>query len=252
MKKDHNRQLAHELLIFLGILMLIFFILRLWPILLLALVAILVYALRMLFLTCKAPPTVVPEDPTPPASAEPPDTELAIQQRAFALLQRRITESVSREYPSARWVWAESNAFEKFISNIPLILLLNNAGGYRKATVRTHELMFCDLTYETVASDAETTPDADDDTSPEDESLPDTPAEPVNYELLAFEWVEKNILNLNIHCNEAIAEGKETFLICAELLPIVDSWPDISDELLRNGFAEAEVLEDGIQVNLPH
>ena len=252
MKKDHNRQLAHELLIFLGILMVIFFILRLWPILLLALVAILVYALKMLFLTCKAPPMVVPEDPTLPVSAEPPDTEHIIQQRAFALLQRRITESVCREYPSARWIWAEPNAFEKFICNMPLLLLLNNAGGYRKATVLTRELMFCDLTYETVAPDAETTTEPEDDTSPEDERLPDTPTEPVNYELLAFEWVEKNILNLNIHGNEAIAEGKETFLIHATLLPHADSWPDICEELLRNGFTEAKVLEDGIQVNLPH
>ena len=129
---------------------------------------------------------------------------------------------------------------------------MNNAGGYRKATVWTRELMFCDLVYETVASDAEPTIEPEDDASSEDESSPDTPAEPVNYELLAFEWVEKNILNLNTRCNEAIAEGEETYLIRAELLPIVDSWPDICEELLHNGFTEAEVLEDGIQVNLPH
>ena len=90
------------------------------------------------------------------------------------------------------------------------------------------------------------------------ETLEETPPETdemkepetVNYEYLAFEWVDAHVLTLNNRSNEAIAEGKSTFLIPTEELPDVESWPDVCQQLIKNGFSDAVVEENGILVNL--
>lgn len=75
---------------------------------------------------------------------------------------------------------------------------------------------------------------------------------PVNYELLAYEWTEAHIVELNARCNEAIAEGKESVLLTAEELPVKESWPDICNELIRAGIENAVCQDAGIQINLTH
>ena len=79
---------------------------------------------------------------------------------------------------------------------------------------------------------------------------PEEEPETVDYGLLAFEWVEANLQALNAQCNEVIGQGKDSFRIPASQLPHGDSWPLICKELLRNGFAFAEPLADGIQVQI--
>jgi len=246
MKKDHNRQAAHEIMIFLGVLILILFILRLWPILLLALVGVLICALRMLWLSYKITEQVkaAPEE-KPIREVVKPIDEKSIYEQAFSLYQRRITEEVTAEYPGAHWIWAEPKAYDRFICGDTALILLNNAGGYQKALVKPHNLTFAGLSYETVSTESEPANSDELDTE-------ELTREPANYELLAFDWVEKNLLDLNALGNETIAQGENSFLIPSEILPHPDSWPDICEELLRNGFAEAEALEYGIQVSLPH
>ena len=75
---------------------------------------------------------------------------------------------------------------------------------------------------------------------------------PVNYELLAYEWTEAHIVELNARCNEAIAEEKESVLLTAEELPVKESWPDICNELIRAGLENAVCQDAGIQINLTH
>ena len=254
MKNNPSWNLAYEILIFLGVVILILFISKLWVLLFLAVIALLVCALRMLFLKFKSP-AAAPEPVQAPEAVRP-DTEMDIQLRAFGLLQRRITEAVLAKHPTGRWVWAEGRAFERFIHGLPLNILLNGAGGFRAVLVRTHNLLFLTLEYEPAPLVLDAPPSPTEDMPPMEADAP-MEAEPVesapaNYELAAFEWMGQNLERLNIHCEMALNDGQEQFLILQTLLPHPDIWPDICGELLRNGFSQAEALEGGIQVTLPH
>ena len=219
---------------------LLFFITRLWPIVFLAVFLLFICVIRLLFLK---PKPVTEEPAPPPAEPEKPDTEPDIVRRAFGLIQKRITECLVASYPDARWVWSRPNAMSLISEGKPVFILLNRAGGYRKAEVIISQLQFKTLRFETVAKDlpeAPTTPEAP--TPPEEE-----PGE-VNYGLLAFEWVEANSLKLNRLCNDSIARKENNLLIPADNLPVAESWQDLCDELIHNGFVEAEITGDGLRI----
>ena len=141
-----------------------------------------------------------------------------------------------------------SDAFGQFSEGRPLTILLNGAGGYRKAAVQVKDLQLVGLVYESVqGSDV---PETESESGePEDGEHSQQP-EPVDYGLLAFEWVEANLQRLNSQSNEAVACGQSGFRIPAEELPHGDSWPAVCTELVRNGFASAAPLADGIQVEI--
>ena len=123
--------------------------------------------------------------------------------------------------------------------------MLNRAGGYQSALVQVHNLQFCGLDYATsehLQEPNSTELEEAQDAAPKQES--------VDYGLLAFEWVDANLQGLNVRCNEVIAQGQDSFRIPAEQLPHGDSWPNICTELIRNGFAAAEPLADGILVQI--
>lgn len=272
MDHEKKRRIAYEVLVLLGVLVLLTFVVRLWPILLLVMLAIIVCALRLLFLKAKTVEVIAPATPPP----EPPphalsgsrsehlglDTEISLVQKAFGLLQRRITEQVELQYPGARWIWGIPNAIERFKNNEPLIVLLNGAGGYQKAQVQVHNLLFKGLYYRTAPTQpippmtpAEQRerdidlPDDDDETDGEVEDIPPDDV-PINYGRLAFEWVDANMMDLGAKYNEAIAAGLPEMLIPSEDLPHPDSWTDVCEELKRNGFSVADFCEDGIRVNI--
>lgn len=81
---------------------------------------------------------------------------------------------------------------------------------------------------------------------------PEQPAQPegVDYGLLAFEWTEANLQRLCTQKSEAISNGWTEFHVSAEELPHGDSWPSICAELIRNGFADAQPVADGIQISI--
>ena len=256
-KKELKGRIAAEALVFLGVVLLLAFIIRIWPIILLALAVMLICVLRLLFLRVR---TVKVVEPTPPVP-EPPqtETELGIIAKAFGLLQRRITEQLELQYPGARWVWGVTNAIERFRCGEPLIIMLNRAGGYQRAQVAVHNLIFKGLYYQTAEAQPvqpavpETPrriepPDPFGDGFEFDEPLPDEA--PINYGRLAFDWVDANIADINTRYNESIAKNQSEMLIPSEELPHPDSWPDVCEELKRNGFTAADFCEDGIVVNI--
>ena len=223
MTREQKKQKRNEVLTIMGLMALLVFTTRLWPILLLMMIGVFAYALWLLFHLEKQP-----EPPSPLLLGLPaPVSEETVLADAFSLLQRRITEQIVARYPDAKWIWAAADARERFEKGGELIILLNRAGGYRMAMVLVNHLQFCGLDY-----------------------APKPRQETVDYGLLAFEWVDANLQNLNAQCNEVIAQGKDTFRIFASQLPHGDSWPLICKELLRNGFASAEPLADGIQVQI--
>ena len=243
MTREQKKQKRREVLTIIGMMASLVFITRLWPILLLMIIGVFAYALWLLFYLEKKPePTMQP----PLLGLPAPVTEETVLADAFTLLQRRITEQVANRYPDARWVWGVSDARDRFERGGELVILLNGAGGYRGAVVQVNRLQCCGLAYTVAEQTPSTVPEEE---SEEDETL-ESQQETVDYGLLAFEWVDANLQDLNTQCNEAIAQGRDSFRILASQLPHGDSWPLICKELLHNGFATAEPLADGIQVQI--
>lgn len=243
MNPEKKKQAVSDMMTLIVMLGVLVATVRLWPILLLLLIGVIGYALWALVQVRKQP---VQAEPAPLPMLPAPATEQSVLNGAFGLLQRRISETVTGRYPDARWVWSVSDAFSQFTSGRPLAILLNSAGGYQKATVQVKDLQFVGLTY----GDS---PDA----GPHQDSQPEQPEEnsqeepePIDFGLLAFEWVEANLQKLNAQGNETVAGGKTEFRIPAEELPHGDGWPAVCAELTRCGFAGAVPVADGILVKI--
>jgi len=250
MDKESKQGCAYHMLILLGVILLLAFIKKLWPIILIALAGLVIVGLKLAFSKAQPAEDDIPaEQPATP----PPETEFSIIQKSFGLLQRRISEQVALQFPGAKWVWGVTNAVNSFRNNEPLFILLNGAGGYKKVHIVIYNLMFNGLRYIT-AEHANPQPEIRE--SPrddvvvhlEEEPLPEDA--PINYGRLAFEWVDSNMSDINEKYNEAIAQHKACLLIPAEDLPHPDSWPDVCEELKRIGFAVAEICEYGITINI--
>ena len=132
-QKEFKRRMAYEVLIILGMLALLTFICRLWPILLLIILGIFIAAIRLLFLSSKKVEVIEPMPQAPEPVKEP--TERDVRELAYAVILKRITELITDEYPDARWVWENPNAKQCIQNGEEVYVLLNRAGGYRRAKV---------------------------------------------------------------------------------------------------------------------
>jgi len=256
MNKDQKRRISHEGFIFLGSLIALCFVGGIWPAFLLGLLGLSIYAIIKVRLLKKqvdrTPPVSTPVSVLPEPQIE---TEQDMLKYAYSIIQKRITEKVLSEYPNARWIWEHPNTLQLIINNEPVFILLNRAGGYRKATITIQNLQFVGLSYVDAnppdpVNNNPSEPPEDADRDDEDDDN-DADRDPINYELLAFEWVEAHAFDLNRLCNEAFGKGDKTALIPASMLPEQVSWPSICQELARTEFPGAKLTSDGIQVTLP-
>lgn len=252
MDKSKKRHIAYEALTLLGVVILLCFITRLWPILLLALAGAVIAAVVLLFASLRKPEAVILP---PPAAPSVPDNERDLIRMAFTILERRITEAVLCDYPGARWVWETPHPEKTLHAGGELCIILNHAGGFRRAQVTVADLQFVNLSY-TAAPSKEAKDDANE--SPEAKSQGETDTQedmespmPVNYELVAFEWVEDHISYLSDQCNEAIARGDDRFVIPASVLPVKESWPAVCAELEKHDFTDTEPMDDGVAIATP-
>lgn len=239
--KDFKRHMAYEAMVVLGMLALLTFICRLWPLLLLAILGVLIAAVRLLFLSSRRVETIQPLPDFPETADEP--TEKDVQELAYAVILRRVTELVLSEYPEARWVWEKPNAERLIRENQEVFILLNRAGGYRRARVLIQNLQVLGMEYGSTAPEAE---------SEQEGHVPEPDEEPENqnYELLAFEWADAHIFDLNARCNEAIGEHLSELVLSSEELPVRESWADICRELKRAGLEDVQCVSEGIRINL--
>lgn len=241
-KKDQKRHMAYEALVLLGMLALLTFICRLWPILLLIILGIFAAVIRLLFLSSRKIEVIVPLPLLPEPVKE--TTEKDVQVLAYSVILRRVTELVLSEYPEARWVWEAPNAEKLIQESQEVFILLNRAGGYRRAKVVIRNLQVVGIEYNPqVEENAVLEPE---DNAPEPEEEPEVQ----NYELLAFEWADAHIFELNARCNEAIGENLSELILLAEELPVRESWADICQELIRAGLTDVQCVSEGIKINL--
>ncbi len=255
--KELKRRLVHEILIFLGLMALLFLIIQIWAPLLLMIPVILFVGFLLLVLLKRPEKADTEKPPAAPAALPRPETEKDVLRRAYSVIQRRISEDVEALYPTARWQWVTPNAMVRIETDDPIAIILSGAGGYRKASVRIHNLAYKGLLFETV-TEPETLAHSDEgarsltinssedivsDESSEYESSP-------SYDYLAFEWVDSRLLDLNGCANEAIGRGQGTLLIPEAELPHKDSWPAICHQLVASDFLEAVPYPDGIHISL--
>ena len=242
-KKDWQRHMAYEALVILGVLALLLFVCRLWPILLLAMLGIITATLRLLFLSS---PQVRPLEPMPPGAHKPParTPEEAQASQAFGNLQVQITRQVREEYPNARWVWKTPQMRERLRQGEEAAILLNRAGGYREAAVRPLEGGQVEIRY-LLPPEA---PAAQGAVSQEEEPAAQTPV-PEDHSLFAFEWVEAHMEELGALYNECIAQKQDFLILTGGDLPEPAAWPALCQELTRNGLISS-MAEDGIQIQI--
>lgn len=256
MKHDQNKRIAHEILIFMALLALLCFVVRLWPAVFLFVLGIFAAALRLLFLSTKKVEVIEPANPVEPPPKKP-LTEQDVLRDAYGVIQMRITDEVAARHPAARWVWETPNAQAAIQEGKPAYILMNGAGGYRKARVVVENLQFHGLDYDCAKERNTLVSEEKAASIPVDSPYKDAAKgeqdfpEPVNYELLAFEWVDEHMGLLNERCHEAIAKKDDHLLIPTTDLPAKESWKDICQQLIRNGFSLAMDTEEGIRVNLP-
>lgn len=242
-KKNWQRHLAYEALVILGVLALLLFVCRLWPILLLAMLRIIIATLRLLFLSS---PQVRPLEPMPPGVHKPPARTMEETQvsQAFGNLQVQITRQVRQEYPNARWVWKTPQMRERLQQGEEVAILLNRAGGYREAAVRPLEGGQVEIRYLLPPE----VPAAQEAVPQEEEPAAQTPV-PEDYSLSAFEWVEAHMEELGTLYNECIAQKQDFLLLTGGDLPEPAAWPALCQELTRNGLISS-MAEDGIQIQI--
>lgn len=277
-EKERMYRILYDTLVLLCVVALLLFVCRIWPILLLVLLCIVIAMARLVFLSPKQ--VCVAEDK--PESGKLSDvTEQGVRTLAYAVILRRITELVTQKYPNASWVWESPLALQQIEFGGTVSILLNRAGGYRRAKVMIHNLQVVGFEFEmpmlpgSCVSD-EKEPGTMHSQGKEKEALQkenvqkdkavqreretemqtgkknDPEPDPMkeNYELIAFEWVEANIIRLNDQCNEAIGNGLTDLLITTEQLPVPESWENIRKELLRTGLEEVVCCKEGITINL--
>lgn len=242
-KKEWQRRMAYEALVILGVLALLLFVCRLWPILLLAMLGIIAATLRLLFLSS---PQVRPLEPMPPGAHKPSarTTEETQVSQAFGNLQVQITRQVREQYPNARWVWKTPQARERLRCGEEAAILLNRAGGYREAAVRPLEGGQVEIRYLLPPE----VPAMQEAVSQEEEPAAQTPV-PEDHSLSAFEWVEAHMEELGALYNECIAQKQDSLLLTGGDLPEPAAWPALCQELTRNGL-ESTMAEDGIQIHI--
>lgn len=248
--KNNQRHWTYEALVILGQLALLTYITRLWPILLLIILGIFIATLRLLFLSSKKVEPVKPLLALPPPIKPPKETD--VQSMAYCIIQQRITHILLGRFPDARWIWENPRAKEDIMAGNPVYVLLNKAGGYRRGHVIIRQLQVFDVVFE------EEKPQSDPavpNPAPAPKPAPVPPAPPAedadepmpeNFGLIAFSWVEAHVMELNDHCNEAIAEGLSEYLIPADELPVSESWEEVCKVLIRNEFHGAQCCDEGI------
>lgn len=234
MEKRMNQ--LFKAVIVLGIIAVVALVFRLWAIFFIALALFVGGRIWMHILKSKMP------EPTEPKT-RPVKT---ISRGTPEGICEQVSMWVNTEFPNAKWVWAQSDTLKHVALGEDVFIILNGAGGYRRARVCITENTVSGIEYMKAPAGAATgqTPIRED----VETNSPEEPGE--NYELMAYEWVEAHINELNERLNEAIGCGEAEYLLKAQELPITECWESVCGELKRAGVSDAVCVQDGIKITI--
>ena len=241
-KPNDVKGFAQDALIIICLVIFLSFMFRFWPITILAIIALLVV---LVIRACKKQPQeeVVHEQPQERQSKLITDKDLFPLE--YGVLTSKISQLVEQEYPGAQWIWERPNVRKLLQNGEEIFIRLNKAGGYRRVKVHITNLFVRGLEVVPKANEQQVKPIQE----KEPEVTKEEPMK-VNYELMAFDWVENHIAELNERCNNAIGDGKDSILLTAEELPVQESWASICEELKRMDLSAVEMIPEGIKITL--
>ena len=128
--RERKRNIAYNTLVLLGVAALLCYVTRLWPILLLALVAAIIAAVCLMFQAMRQreeQADTQKQAPCPPPQRE--ETERELLTMAYRVLQRRISDELRVLYPDVRWIWEIPNPMAYLSNNTPIPILLHRDNG---------------------------------------------------------------------------------------------------------------------------
>lgn len=220
-------------IITLGIISLIAVVFRIWSVFFIAVVLLIGAVIIKRILSVK---TSQPSTRTVSSVSDPEEAPYGIE--------AQVSEQLRTEFPNAKWVWAQSDTKRRIENGDDVYVILNGAGGYRRVKIGISDGVVTGITVcVPTVRDAAT----------EDNPKTDDPAESSvkeNYELIAFEWVDAHILELNERINEAIGCDNLEVLIKSDELPVPESWECVCKELIRAGLKEVVCTDGGIKIIL--
>lgn len=223
-----------------GMVILACYVCRFWPLVIFFVIYAIVMIVRSVVTSRKqkqAPAMPITPEPAPAA------TEQDVMALAYSLICQKVSDIVAQDYPSARWVWESPNARQIICEGSDAFILLNRAGGYRRAQVIIKNIQVTGVVYEAIVT-------APPRTDPQPSADPDPTQEaPANYKLLAFQWADAHLSSLQERCSDALDQGLTELLLTENELPVTESWQDICDELAHTGY-KTSVLAEGIKINL--
>lgn len=220
--------------IILGIISVVAVVFRLWPIFFVALALFIGARIWLRILKAKVP------------NSTPKSTKRRRTQTKNGGISEQVSILVNTEYPNAKWVWAQSNTLKRVLNGEDIFIILNSAGGYRRAKVCITDNAVSAIEY-MKAPTRVVTEQVQVNGITESDPI-EEPSE--NYELMAYEWVEAHINDLNERLNETVGRGNSDYLLSANELPIPESWESVCNELKRAGVSDAIIVQDGIKIKL--
>ena len=243
MRNNGNKKgILYDVFIILGIAFVLSWMCRLWPVILL----LMFIALGIGFykLVRRYSKTI---DEAMYVESEMEDLTDVEVDDGYSMVVGRVSAIVQEQYPNAKWVWEKANTRELIKANEDVFILLNQAGGYRKARIQVRDYQVEDVEFLTVKPQKEP-----------QENVVTADIETVecgdgkkNYELLAYEWVADRIMLLNERCNESIGRGDKELILTEEELPQEkESWADICRELECAELKNVELIPQGIKIKL--
>ena len=237
--KDKKIQRVAKCLSAFGVIALLSLAFRLWPVFILAVFLSAVAGVRYVYLTKKE--TVEQADETVRAPKEKPVTPKKEN------LQDFVTDSINKlmasEYPEEDWIWEYPDPVSRIGKREDVCIILFGSNGFRKAKVvfSGYSATALEFPEETVDEPTES------DLSSQTQSASTVVAD---YGLIAFEWTDAHITELNGRCNDAIGCGEKELVLASVELPVRESWDALCEELLRVGVKSAECRENGIAIGL--
>ena len=239
--KDKKIQRAAKALTFFGTAAILSLAFRLWPVVILSAILAAVAGVRYAFLVKKEK-----EKSDESVCAYRGEKKPAMQQKES--LQDCITESINKltenGFPGEDWLWEYPDPVRRLEKGKDVCIILFGENGFRKAKVvfSGYNATALELLDESADEQSEI--------SASMQSGSGMPSGSADYGLIAFEWTDAHITELNGRCNDAIGRGEKELALAAEELPVRESWSALCDELVRVGVKSAERRDNGIVIGL--
>ena len=144
---------------------------------------------------------------------------------------------IAKEYPECDWQWEHPDPLALLKKGEDVYVFLRQKEGYKRALVQMQGFFPKGLTFP-------------DEQKQENAEPPKQIAERVDYDLVAFEWMEANLARLNERCNDAIGAGEGELVLSPSELPERGSWEKLCEMLQREGLQGVQPTEDAIKITL--